>query len=222
MYLNCHTGFSFKYGTLPIEGLFNEAKRCGVHKLVLTEIHNTASYMEMLRICAKNREDKNGFTKFGKEPYDLDIAVGIEFKKEDELLYIGIAKNNEGFEALNKFLSHQNREDRSLTARAPELPEVFFIYPFGKIEAEALRPYEYLGVGKHELNSFAIHPSRREFSSRFVMLHPATFCHQKKKRVNWFTRIIMYTGYSVVSLTILCSASWRNISKPGKKNLCCL
>ncbi len=53
MYLNCHTGFSFKYGTLPIEGLFNEAKRCGVHKLVLTEIHNTASYMEMLRYAPR-------------------------------------------------------------------------------------------------------------------------------------------------------------------------
>ena len=145
MYLNCHTGFSFKYGTLPIEGLFNEAKRCGVHKLVLTEIHNTASYMEMLRICAKNRTYKDGVTKFGKEPFDLDIAVGIEFRKEDELLYIGIAKNNEGFEALNKFLSHKNREDRSPSARAPELDEVFFIYPFGKIEAEALRSFEYIG-----------------------------------------------------------------------------
>ena len=181
MYLNCHTGFSFKYGTLPIEGLFNEAKRCGVHKLVLTEIHNTASYMEMLRICAKNRAYKNGITKFGKEPYDLDIAVGIEFRKEDELLYIGIAKNNEGFEALNKFLSHQNREDRSFTARAPELQEVFFIYPLGKIEAEALRPYEYIGVGKHELNSFAIHPSRNEFGHKFVILHPVTFLPPEKK-----------------------------------------
>src|SRR5688572_20164880 len=118
MYLNCHTGFSFKHGTLPIEGLFNEAKRCGVHKLVLTEIHNTASYMEMLRICAKNRAYKNGTTKFGKEPYDLDIAVGIEFRKEDDLLYIGIAKNNAGFEALNKFLSHKNRDERSFAARA--------------------------------------------------------------------------------------------------------
>jgi len=43
MYLNCHTGFSFKYGTLTIKELFDEARRCGVHKLVLTEINNTAS-----------------------------------------------------------------------------------------------------------------------------------------------------------------------------------
>src|SRR5688572_4852031 len=106
MYLNCHTGFSFKYGTLPVETLFEEAKRCGVHKLVVTEINNTASYLEMLRICSKNKVYKNGLTKFGKEPYQLDIGVGIEFRKEHELFYIAIAKNNQGFEAINKFLSH--------------------------------------------------------------------------------------------------------------------
>ena len=77
MYLNCHTGFSFKYGTLPIKTLFEEAKRCGIHKPALTEINNTASYLEMLRICDVNRPLENGLTKFGKEAYRLDIAVGI-------------------------------------------------------------------------------------------------------------------------------------------------
>ncbi|MDZ7649518.1 MAG: PHP domain-containing protein [Cytophagales bacterium] len=47
MYLNCHTGFSFKYGTLPIKTLFEEAKRCGVHKLAITEINNVSSYLDM-------------------------------------------------------------------------------------------------------------------------------------------------------------------------------
>src|SRR5688572_9712851 len=110
MYLNCHTGFSFKYGTLPVEKLFDEAKRCGVHKLAITEINNTASYMEMLRLCAKHAPTESGLTKFGKEPYKLDLAVGVEFRKENELLYIVIAKNNEGFERINRFLSYHNRE----------------------------------------------------------------------------------------------------------------
>src|SRR5271170_5266114 len=55
MYLNCHTGLSFKYGMLPIKTLFDEAKRCGIHKLALTEINNVGSYLEMLRICDENR-----------------------------------------------------------------------------------------------------------------------------------------------------------------------
>src|SRR5690349_13904454 len=146
MYLNCHTGFSFKYGTLPIETLFEEARRCGVHKLVLTEINNTASYLEMLRICNKNRPHQDGLTKFGKQPHRLDIAVGIEFRKDHELLYIAIAKNNEGFEAINRFLSYHNRTDISLPNRAPVFENAFIIYPYGNFDPELLRPHEFIGI----------------------------------------------------------------------------
>ncbi|MFM7430436.1 MAG: PHP domain-containing protein, partial [Flammeovirgaceae bacterium] len=59
MYLNCHTGFSFKYGTLPIKTLFEEARRCGVHKLAITEINNVSSYLEMLRQCHENYPQQN-------------------------------------------------------------------------------------------------------------------------------------------------------------------
>jgi DNA-directed DNA polymerase III PolC len=182
MYLNCHTGFSFKYGTLPIETLFNEAQRCGVHKLILTEINNTASYMEMLRICNKNREHKDGLTKFGKKPYHLDIAVGIEFRKDDELLYIVIAKNNAGFESINRFLSRRNREDKTLSKRAPEFNQAFTIYPFGKIEPEALRPNEYIGVSEQELNLFSIDRSKDDYLDKFLILHPVTFLPPERKK----------------------------------------
>ncbi|HEU5292322.1 MAG TPA: PHP domain-containing protein, partial [Cyclobacteriaceae bacterium] len=117
MYLNCHTGFSFKYGTLPIKSLFEEAKRCGVHKLALTEINNTASYLEMLRICDTHKPYKNGLTKFDKEPYHLELAVGIEFRIENDFLYIALAKNNSGFEVINRFLSHHNREQKPFPPR---------------------------------------------------------------------------------------------------------
>jgi DNA-directed DNA polymerase III PolC len=175
MYLNCHTGFSFKYGTLPVEELFNEAKRCGVKKLVLTEINNTASYMEMLRICAKNAPCENGLTKFGKESHALNIAVGIEFRKENELLYIIIAKNNEGFEELNRVLSYHNREQKNFPLRAPRLDHVFVIYPFGKIEPEQLGRNEYIGVRRHQLNQYSVHRSRQDLAHKFVILHPVTF-----------------------------------------------
>ena len=83
MYLNCHTSFSFKYGTLPIKTLFEEAKRCGIHKLALTEINNVSSYLEMLRICDENKPMVNGLTKYGKIPYELDIAVGIVVRSKE-------------------------------------------------------------------------------------------------------------------------------------------
>src|SRR5690606_31464269 len=175
MYLNCHTGFSFKYGTLPIEGLFNEAKRCGVHKLILTEINNTASYLEMLRICAKNKTRDNGLTQYGKEPYDLEIGVGVEFRIGDELLYIAIAKNNAGFEEINRFLSHHNREKTSLPRRAPFFENVFIIYPFGRVQAAVLRNFEYIGVRKKDINIFALSAERHDYIKRFVAWHPVSF-----------------------------------------------
>lgn len=175
MYLNCHTGYSFKYGTLPIKALFEEAKRCNVHKLALTEINNTSSWLEMLRTCNDNRARANGKTKFDKDPYELDLAVGVEFRNGNDFLYIVIAKNNAGFEEINRFLSFYNREGKAFPERAPRFDEVFTIYAFGAIEPELLKKNEFIGVRKQNLVAYAVHPSREEFSHKFVLWHPVTF-----------------------------------------------
>jgi len=180
MYLNCHTGFSFKYGTLPIKTLFEEAKRCGIHKLALTEINNTASYLEMLRVCDENRACPSGLTKFDKESFELDIAVGVEFRNQNEFLYIAIAKNNQGFEATNRFLSHHNREDKPFPVRAPEVEETFVIYAFGAVEPDQLKANEFIGIKKKDLIHYAVHPLREEYANKFVLLHPVTFLPPEK------------------------------------------
>lgn len=178
MYLNCHTAFSFKYGTLQIKDLFEEARRCGVHKLVLTEINNTASYIEMLRYCAENSPQADGLTKFGKEAYELEVAIGIEFRRENELLYIIIAQNNRGFELVNRFLSHHNMEKKHLPDRAPEIEDTYVIYPFRKREPETLRDNEFIGVPLHELNQLVMYNAYRSNTQKFVIWHPVTFANK--------------------------------------------
>ena len=172
MFLNCHTAFSFKYGTLPVDKLFEEARRCGVRKLILTEINNTASYIEMLRLC---EERKPGSPLAGEHPYALEVGVGIECRDEHELLYIILAKNNNGFEKINRFLSHHNRENKKLPERAPEIENTLVIHSFGKAEPERLRSNEFIGIRKHQLNQFALYTARKEFPEKFVILHPVTF-----------------------------------------------
>lgn len=175
MYLNCHTGFSFKYGTLPIKTLFNEAKRCGIHKLALTEINNVASYLELLRICDENKTQANGLTRFGKIPYDLEMAVGVEFRSdESELLYIILAKDNDGLEKLNRFLSYHKRTDEKFPKRSPQIENTFVIYPFQKIEADQLFENEFIGVRSNELTLFSTDTSSKEFVHKFVALHSVT------------------------------------------------
>lgn len=181
MYLNCHTGFSFQHGTLSIKELVAEARRCGVAKLAITEINNTASYMELLRLCDEIRPRENGRSKFGDEPYLLDLAVGIEFRNaQHELLYIGLAKNNEGFEQLNRLLSHYKREARNLPPRAPELRDAFFIYPFGKADPDLLRANEYIGVAPQNLSNFTVYAPRHTHADRFVALLSVTFLPPRK------------------------------------------
>jgi DNA-directed DNA polymerase III PolC len=190
MYLNCHTAFSFKYGTLQVKDLFEEARRCGVHKIVLTEINNTASYIEMLRYCKENSTGAGNLTKYGKEAYTLDIALGIEFRKNNELLYIAIAQNNNGFERINRFLSHHNLENKPLPERAPEFEEVFIIYPFTKAEPEQLRDNEFIGVRQHDLNHFVFYPGYTSNEKKFVVWHPVTFSCKKDFNTHRLLRAI--------------------------------
>ena len=190
MYLNCHTAFSFKYGTMPVQQLFDEAKRCGVHKLVLTEINNTASYIEMLRLCEKNKPLENGLSRYGEAPYTLEIAAGVEFRQDNELRYIAIAENNSGFEAINRFLSFHNREGKSFPSRAPEFENVFIIYPYSKIDPEQLGQHEFIGVGKDQLNQIVIQSHYKLFPDKFVILHPVTFASKIGFNVHRLLRAI--------------------------------
>lgn len=191
MYFNCHTAFSFKYGTLQVDQLFAEAKRCGVRKLVLTEINNTASYIEMLRLCKERMPiDTSELTAFGKEAYELEIAVGIEFRKENQLLFIALAQNNDGFKKINRFLSYHNSKDLPLPERAPEFEDVFVIYPFGKLEPELLKPNEFIGVRINQLNQLGFYPSYKECKEKFVAHQPVTFASKIDFNVHRLLRAI--------------------------------
>ena len=79
MYLNCHSYYSLRYGTLSPEQLAAEAHRLGVRELALTDINNTSTYYQFAVMCQK---------------YGIKAVFGIEFRNEDQLLYTGIAKNN--------------------------------------------------------------------------------------------------------------------------------
>ncbi len=162
MYLNCHTFFSFKYGTLSPEELLAEARKYNVKKLALTDINNTSAYIELLRLCREAEPD-----------FHLELALGIEFRDGNTLLYIGLAESNAGFEELNRFLSRHNTLDMPLPARAPEFVHAYIIYPFGGVAPEDLRENEYVGVRIHEVIKIARSPYR-DYLHKLVILHPVT------------------------------------------------
>ena len=99
MYLNVHSQYSLRYGTMSIDKLIDEASARGITQMALTDINNSTGMMEFMRKCREA---------------NIKPIGGIEFRKDKKLLYIGIAQNREGVKELNDFLSEHNLEQKEL------------------------------------------------------------------------------------------------------------
>ena len=140
MYLNCHSWFSFKYGTLSIEKLLAEAKRKNISQLALTDINNTSGILEFVRRA---------------NDFNIKPIAGIDFKNGNQSLFIGVAKNNEGFRELNEFLTYYLKTEEPIPADAPAFQNVFIVYPFSKTHRE-LKENEFIGIRPEQLNQFQL------------------------------------------------------------------
>lgn len=163
MYLNCHSYFSLKYGTLSPEALVQEGIDKGAEILCLSDINNTSAAFTFYNECIKHK---------------IKPLIGIEFRNEDDSLYLGIAKNNDGFRELNLFLSTFNNADHVKPAIAPEFKNCYIIYKYGTIVPDALKDNEYIGLKITDLNRFITseHVLRQD---KYIMLHPVTFKNKK-------------------------------------------
>ncbi|HNY02822.1 MAG TPA: PHP domain-containing protein, partial [Bacteroidales bacterium] len=166
MHLNCHSWYSLRYGTLSVDSLVGEAVANGAGVLALTDINNSTGIPEFVSAC----------TEAGITP-----IAGIEFRKDDRLLYTGLAANNDGFRNLNEFLTHHNLNGLPLPDLAPPLDNVFFIYPlsngFNRQSSIGNRP-SLIGLRPSELTPLVL--SRyRDLVPRMVVMAPVTFRNRK-------------------------------------------
>ena len=161
MLLNVHSYFSLRYGTLSLEDLLQGMLQGGYDTAVLTDINNSSGSLDFLRLGAG---------------HGLNILAGMEYRNGDDLLYIGIAKNNTGFRELNGFRTTYNREDRPLPERAPAFNDAFVVYPYGALSPQSLTDNEYIGIRPGQLNHIRMEPARH--LERYVILAPVTFAPQ--------------------------------------------
>ena len=162
MFWNCHSYFSFRYGTLSINDLFEQAKTHRIHKLILTDINNTSGYIDLLRTCEENRDE-----------WDLKIALGVEFRQDNQLLYIALAQNNDGFEEINRYLSYHNRTKKPFRNHSPAFGDTYIVYPLDNTP-DRLRENEFIGVKSQEFSQL-VSPSLREKKDKMVAWKPVTF-----------------------------------------------
>lgn len=160
MYLNCHSYYSLRYGTLPIEELVAEAKRNGISALALTDINNTTGMIDFVKECRLN---------------NIKPIAGIEFRdKNNKLIYTGIAKNNRGFRELNEFLSWHNLNKAPLPLFPPVFNHVYIIYPFRANLPRKLKENEFVGIRPAGIRKLVTSKFRYD-QSKLVAFLPVSF-----------------------------------------------
>jgi DNA polymerase-3 subunit alpha len=147
---------------MSTEELVKRASETGATSIALTDINNTTAIPEFVTECKK---------------YDLSAIAGIEFRNNNELLYIGIARDNNGFRELNEFLSEYNFKKASLPFPAPRFLNVYTIYPLQKQPGRRLYDNERIGIRTHEAGKL-ISCSVSE-KNNMVILHPVTFADKE-------------------------------------------
>ena len=158
MHLNCHSHYSFKYGTLSVEQLVVEAKKQKLDALALTDINSCSGVFPFIREAQKN----------GIHP-----VIGIDFRNGNKQQFIGLAKNQEGFYELNKYLSHHLMNKLPFPERAPVFDHSVVIYPFTESVFD-LKENEYLGIHPSQLNRLPYSPWAKS-KERLVLLQPVSF-----------------------------------------------
>lgn len=174
MYLNCHSYYSLRYGTLSPEQLAAEAHRLGVRELALTDINNTSTYYQFAVMCQK---------------YGIKAVFGIEFRNEDQLLYIGIAKNNEGIRELTSHLSNYSFSKEPIPPHAPKWEHCYVIYRDLDRPIDSYLDHEYLGIKPAELHTLYNGPLKKHHN-KLVVFAPVTFLDEDGWKVHKLLRCI--------------------------------
>ncbi|WP_234364041.1 PHP domain-containing protein [Lunatibacter salilacus] len=159
MFLNCKTWFSYRYGTFSIRELVDTAAEMGLSSLALTNINSTADLWDFVDFCREK----------GIKP-----IAGAEIRNGDEFFYLLLAKNDRGLLEINRFLSNHLREDLAFPERPDCLPDVFIVYPVGKVAPEALAENEFIGLTVGDLKRLK-EQEVKDFSTKWLIRHPVTF-----------------------------------------------
>ncbi len=160
VFLNAHTYYSLRYGVLAPAQLVACAKRHGVRALALTDINTTAAAFDFVQACRKA----------GIHP-----VTGIEFRRDGRLLYIGLARNREGFAELASFLTEHSLQDEPLPDVAPAFRQAYVIYDQPVKPLRMFGEHEYLGIRPADANTLFRRDWLR-YRDRLVVLQPVTFC----------------------------------------------
>jgi len=159
MYLNNHSYYSLRYGTMSVEELIETAVKNGVKSMAMTDINNSTGIMDFVKLASKA---------------GINPIAGIEFRNKNQFLYTGLAKNNLGFQELNEYLTACNKNKHAPLPSPPPFNNAYVIYPFGTKTSSQLLDNEFVGIRPAQLRKL-ISSKFRYRQDRLVILQPVSF-----------------------------------------------
>ncbi len=175
MYLNCHSYYSMRYGTISPEALVAEAARLGIKRLALTDINITSGIFDFVKAC---------------NAVNISPTVGVEFRNGDELRYICLAQNASGFAEINQHLSTHLLHHTAFPVQAPNFKNVYVIYPLQVLQTyHTLKSHEYIGLRHWDFNSLFRYKSKLQ-TEKLVCLQPLTFLDRPHYNLHRLLRAI--------------------------------
>ena len=164
MYLNCHSYYSLRYGTIKPEKLLAITSKNGLQTLALTDINNTSACLDFVRLSEK---------------YSVKPVLGVDFRNGAQQQFILLAKNNTGFKNVNRYLSAFLHDDTlKIPEQAPEIDDTFVIYPYVHKKKYDLKHNEFLGIKPQDLNHLKF-SKWNKLRSKLVVLQTVSFENKK-------------------------------------------
>lgn len=173
MYLNCHSYHSLRYGTIPVIDLVQQAVLLGVKSLALTDINTVTGIYDFIKEC---------------KAVNIKPIVGMEFRRDNKLLFIALVKNREGLAEMCQYLTKYNFDKTPLPDFAPNFEHVFIVYPLYNIPNN-LKEYEYIGISSDEL-PLLFRTEWKTKLEKMVILNPVTFRGKKEFNLHKILRAI--------------------------------
>ncbi len=175
MYINTHSYFSLRYGTISHKELIRMAAEKGYDTIALTDVNNTSGCLDFIRKAVESK---------------IKPVVGIDFRRRMRQCFVGIARNNQGYYNLNRLLTHCLHNDIEVPEFPDEISDVYIVYPFSVWkENMVLKDYEFIGVSPMDLNKLVVSPLKKQLS-KLVILHTVSFKNKAEHNAHVLLRAV--------------------------------
>ena len=175
MFINNHSYFSLRYGTVAPESILKMAQKRGIKTLALTDINNTSASLDFIRMAPK---------------YNIKPVLGVDFRNNGIQQFIILAQNNNGFQQINTYLSNlTSTQMYHIPEQAKTLEDTVVIYPYTKCQHFKLKNNEFLGVNAEHINQLEYSKASLN-TNKIVILHTCSFRNKKDFNTHRLLRAI--------------------------------